>query len=212
MIKRMFDVLVSTMILVATSPLLLIVAVAVRLSSRGPILFRQARVGFGGKDFILLKFRSMTVRTGSEQGSFDAGNTSRITRVGAVIRKSKLDELPQLWNVIVGDMSLVGPRPEVRKWVDVDPDQWAYVHTVKPGITDPASIIYRNEEELLAASADPELTYRNEILPRKLALYRTYVDTQTFWGDVRILLQTVLAVFLGPPKLDETPTSPAREK
>jgi lipopolysaccharide/colanic/teichoic acid biosynthesis glycosyltransferase len=200
MLKRAFDLVVTVIGLVFASVVLGAVALAVRLSSAGPILFRQTRVGFAGKDFTLLKFRTMTIRQGSESGSFDAGDTSRITRVGAVLRKSKLDELPQLWNVVRGDMALVGPRPEVRKWVEVYPDRWAFVHSVKPGITDPAAIIYRDEESILARSNDPEACYREQVLPRKLELYTEYVRTRTFWGDVKILFQTVLAVFLGPPK------------
>ncbi len=143
---------------------------------------------------MLFKFRTMTVRKGTEQGSFDAGSAARVTRVGAFLRKTKLDELPQLWNVLKGDMSLVGPRPEVRKWVEAYPERWARVLTVRPGITDPASIEFRNEEDILAASPDPERTYREVILPRKLDLYEEYVRTRSFWGDVGILLKTVWAV------------------
>jgi lipopolysaccharide/colanic/teichoic acid biosynthesis glycosyltransferase len=117
-----------------------------------------------------------------------------VTRVGKLLRKTKLDELPQLWNVLVGDMSLVGPRPEVRKWVEAYPDRWSKVLAVRPGITDPASIEFRNEEELLAAAPDPKTCYRDVILPRKLDLYEEYVETRSFWGDVGILLKTVWAV------------------
>jgi lipopolysaccharide/colanic/teichoic acid biosynthesis glycosyltransferase len=117
-----------------------------------------------------------------------------VTRVGKLLRKTKLDEFPQLWNVLVGDMSLVGPRPEVRKWVEAYPDRWAKVLAVRPGITDPASIEFRNEEELLAAAPNPETYYRKVILPRKLDLYEEYVETRSFWGDVGILLKTVWAV------------------
>ena len=115
-----------------------------------PVFFRQTRVGLLGHDFLLNKFRTMSLTKQSVHGSFDAGDRSRITGIGSFLRKTKLDELPQLWNVLVGDMSIVGPRPEVRKWVDAYPHRWAKVLTIKPGITDPASIFYRNEEELLA--------------------------------------------------------------
>jgi lipopolysaccharide/colanic/teichoic acid biosynthesis glycosyltransferase len=179
---------------IVLSPLLAILWLAVVAETGLPGLFRQRRVGRRGQDFTLLKFRSMTVRRGAEQGSFDAGNATRVTRVGRFLRKAKLDELPQLWNVLKGDMSLVGPRPEVRKWVEAYPERWAKVLIVRPGITDPASIEFRNEEELLARSPDPERTYREEILPRKLDLYERYVATRSFWRDVGILVRTVGAV------------------
>jgi lipopolysaccharide/colanic/teichoic acid biosynthesis glycosyltransferase len=128
---------------------------------------------------------------------FDAGDTSRVTTVGAFLRATKLDELPQFWNVVRGDMSLVGPRPEVRKWVEVDPGRWSTVLAVKPGITDPASLVYRHEERILASCSDPETTYKMQILPRKLALYQEYVRTRTFAGDVGILWRTGVAVVGG---------------
>ena len=194
--KRAFDLNVALLGLLALSPVLAVIALAVRLSSPGPVLFRQARVGRDGRDFILLKFRSMTFRAGSEAGSFDAGDASRVTRVGAFLRATKLDELPQLWNVVRGEMALVGPRPEVRKWVRLDPDRWAEALSVRPGITDPAAILYRDEERILAAAPDPEAEYREVILPRKLALYDEYVRTRSFRGDVRILWRTAVAVAL----------------
>ena len=133
-------------------------------------------------------------RKAQDGGSFAVGDASRVTPIGQLLRKSKLDELPQLWNVLTGDMSLVGPRPEVRKWVDAYPERWSRVLTVRPGITDPASIVYRNEEELLARSPDPERTYREVILPHKLDLYEEYVRTQGFWRDIRVLLTTLWVV------------------
>jgi lipopolysaccharide/colanic/teichoic acid biosynthesis glycosyltransferase len=192
--KRFLDVVGAFVGLVVLSPLLTVAWGAVVLESGFPGLFRQRRLGCNGVEFIMFKFRTMTVRDGTERGSFDVGRTVRVTRIGRFLRKAKLDELPQLWNVLRGDMSLVGPRPEVRKWVDAYPDRWAYVHTVRPGITDPASIVYRNEEELLAASSDPEKTYREIVLPHKLDLYEEYVRTQSFWGDIAILFRTIKAV------------------
>ncbi|WP_406700196.1 sugar transferase [Singulisphaera sp. Ch08] len=197
MVKRTFDLVVAILALVLLMPVLFLIAVAVRLSSHGPVLFKQIRVGRGGRDFILLKFRTMSVRAGSEAGAFDAGDTSRVTRVGAFLRATKLDELPQLWNVVRGDMSLVGPRPEVRMWVFVDKNRWSMVHSVRPGITDPASLVYRHEERYLASCPDPETTYREQILPRKLDMYEAYVRTRTFAGDVSILWRTGLAVVGG---------------
>jgi lipopolysaccharide/colanic/teichoic acid biosynthesis glycosyltransferase len=145
---------------------------------------------------LLYKFRSMTISDCSTEGSFDAGNKDRITHFGAFLRKTKLDELPQLWNVLKGDMSFVGPRPEVRKWVDAYPARWMKVLVMRPGITDPASIYYLNEEELLAQADDKEAFYRNHILPHKLDLYEEYLRSRTFWGDIRLIFKTMLSVLL----------------
>lgn len=193
--KRRLDIVGALTGLVVLAPVLITIWVAVVLESGFPGLFRQRRVGLGIQEFTLYKFRTMTVQCGAEHGSFDVGSAIRVTRVGRLLRKIKLDELPQLWNVLRGEMSLVGPRPEVRKWVDAYPEHWARVLAVQPGITDPASIEFRNEEEMLAAAPNPEDYYRNVILPRKLDLYEEYVRTQSFWGDVGILFRTVWAVF-----------------
>jgi lipopolysaccharide/colanic/teichoic acid biosynthesis glycosyltransferase len=194
MLKRTFDVTAASIGLIVLAPLLALIAILVRATSRGPVIFRQTRVGKDDQDFTLFKFRSMASRLGSEAGSFDAGDTSRVTKVGALLRATKLDELPQLWNVLRGDMSVVGPRPEVRKWVETYPDQWKRVHTVRPGITDPAAIVFRDEERILSKASDPELLYRTEILPRKLNLYEDYIRTQGFWTDCIIIWRTALAV------------------
>ena len=137
----------------------------------------------------------MRIDTSSRGGSFDAGSTIRITKFGRILRKSKLDELPQFINVLKGDMGLVGPRPEVKKWVEAYPKRWQKIHTVRPGITDPASIVYRNEEKLLAASVNPDETYRNEVLIHKLDLYEKYVQNRSFFGNLKIIVQTVIALF-----------------
>jgi len=197
-LKRAMDVCAALVGGSILCPLFLTVALAVVLNSGFPIFFRQERVGRGGRGFRLAKFRTMTVLKEAEHGSFDAGSTRRVTTVGRFLRKSKLDELPQLWNVLVGDMSIVGPRPEVRKWVDVYPERWAQVHAVRPGITDPASIRYRNEEDLLAAAQDPEAFYRDEILPRKLVLYEAYVQHHSLMGDLAIVFRTLWVVAKGP--------------
>jgi len=136
----------------------------------------------------------MKVASGKEIGSFDAGDTSRITPLGIFLRKYKLDELPQLLNVLLGDMSLVGPRPEVKQWTVVYPEKWKIVHSVKPGITDNASIEFRNEEFILAESQNPLKTYKDVILPRKLDLYIDYVQARSFWGDITIILKTIKAL------------------
>lgn len=189
--KRCFDIVASFFGLLMLSPVLLILAVAVVLDSGFPVFFVQKRVGKGGRQFRIFKFRSMTVSKAAAEGSFDAGNSRRVTRVGRILRKTKLDELPQLWNVFIGDMSLVGPRPEVQKWVEAYPERWRFVHSIRPGITDNASLEFRNEEEILAASDDPEVTYREVVLPRKLYLYEDYVRNRTFLGDIRIIFRTI---------------------
>jgi lipopolysaccharide/colanic/teichoic acid biosynthesis glycosyltransferase len=196
-LKRMFDFVGALTGLLLLGPLLLVLAVIVWTSSGRPVFFRQTRVGWRGRDFTLLKFRSMSVLPETERDRFEIGSFRRVTPVGRLLRKTKLDELPQLWNVLKGEMSLVGPRPEVRKWVDRYPERWARVLTVRPGITDPASITYRNEEEILARSPDPERTYREVILPHKLDLYETYVQQRGLRGDLGVLFQTVWIVVRG---------------
>ena len=189
--KRIVDISLGVFGLIGLAPVFLTIAGLVYLTTGRPVLFRQRRVGWRGSEFILYKFRTMAGRTGSEHGSFEPGSMSRITPIGKFLRKAKLDELPQLWNVLKGDMSLVGPRPEVREWVDAFPERWQLVHTVRPGITDPASIQFRSEEQILASSADPVKTYRDQILPAKLALYEKYVENHSVWGDIKILIQTI---------------------
>jgi lipopolysaccharide/colanic/teichoic acid biosynthesis glycosyltransferase len=193
-LKRLFDIIASSFALIALLPILFLVALCIILFDGWPVFFRQVRVGKFGSGFILIKFRTMSVNQDSGHGAFDAGDTSRITHMGGFLRKTKLDELPQLWNVLKGEMSIVGPRPEVRKWVEAYPVRWEKVLSVRPGITDPASIVYRDEEELLAAADYPEDIYRHLILPHKLDLYEKYIDTSTFWGDLGIILKTIAAV------------------
>jgi len=192
--KRAFDLSVSLAGLCLLWPLLAIIGFAVRLTSGGPILFIQERAGRGGRPFRLLKFRTMEVLKGAERGLFEPGSRTRVTPFGRILRAYKIDELPQLWNVLKGEMSFVGPRPEIRKWVEAYPDRWRKVLSVKPGITDPASIVYRDEEEILGASPDPEKTYRDVILPHKLSLYEGYVDHATFWGDLQTILATLAKI------------------
>lgn len=192
--KRAFDLAASGVGLVVGSPLFLAAAVAIKVDDpAGPVFFRQQRVGLGGRLFGIHKFRSMSVaNTGALVTS---ANDSRITRVGALLRKSKLDELPQLIDVFVGDMSLVGPRPEVPKYVAMwGDDAAAEILSVRPGITDPASIAYRNEQDELAAADDPEQHYVEVILPRKVALYRDYVRTNSVVGDLALIWQTLVTV------------------
>lgn len=195
--KRFLDVILSAFLLLLLSPLLLGIAIVVWLSSPGPAIFRQTRVGLDGRDFVLLKFRTMTERETEGFSGFDAGDRSRVTKVGNLLRASKLDELPQLWNVLKGEMSLVGPRPEVRQWVDAYRERWDRILCVRPGITDPASIAFRNEEQLLAAATNPQEYYRSEILPRKLDIYDEYIRTRSLCFDLRIIWRTLLSVVSG---------------
>lgn len=191
--KRGFDLVVSGLILLVTWPLLVALAVAVRMDSRGPALFRQVRVGLHGEPFRIHKFRSMNVDHGG--GLVCATGDGRVTRVGRFLRKSKLDELPQILDVLVGDMSLVGPRPEVPKYVDMWPaDRRQVILSVRPGITDPASIALRNEADELATAEDPERHYIESLLPRKTAMYVDYVNSRSFAGDLALLARTLAAV------------------
>ncbi|MBN2345270.1 MAG: sugar transferase [Candidatus Aminicenantes bacterium] len=183
--------------LAVLSPLLLLIAALVRLTSPGPAIFQQSRVGRHGRSFTLFKFRTMRMEADAEDGRFDPGSRGRVTPLGQILRRTKMDELPQFWNVLKGDMAVVGPRPEVRRWTAVHPERWHVVHRVRPGMTDPASILFRNEEEILAAAADPERTYLLEILPRKLALSEEYVYNRSFMGDLKIILRTAAAVLRG---------------
>ena len=188
--KRLFDILVSAVGLICLSPLLLVVAIWIKLDSPGPVFYRQVRVGRYNKDFRIFKFRSM--RIGSDKGSLVTigGRDPRITRSGYFIRKFKIDELPQLINVLIGDMSLVGPRPEVRHYVNYWTAEQMHVLDVRPGITDPASIRFRNENELLEQAEDPEKYYIEVIMQDKIKLYLEYVENASFWYDIKLIFQT----------------------
>ena len=192
--KRLFDILASGFGLLILSPLFLILAVWIPLDSPGPVFYRQTRVGRGGRDFRIFKFRTM--RVGADKGSLVTigGRDPRVTRAGAFLRRLKLDELPQLINVLVGDMSLVGPRPEVRKYVDLYTPEQLHVLDVRPGMTDAASIKYRNESELLGQAEDPEDYYIHVVLPDKLAINLDYVRNHSFWGDIQLIFKTIWKV------------------
>jgi lipopolysaccharide/colanic/teichoic acid biosynthesis glycosyltransferase len=196
MIKRIFDIVSSTIVLLLLLPFLFIIAAVVLIESRGGIFYTQKRVGRGNKDFLLYKFRTMF--TGSDQkGLLTVGaNDSRITRSGKFLRKLKLDEIPQLLNVILGDMSVVGPRPEVRKYVDYYSSQQMKVLDVRPGLTDPASLTYINENDILAAEKDAEQYYLQVIMPHKLELNLNYLSKQNFCTDLRIIFRTLQRLFL----------------
>jgi lipopolysaccharide/colanic/teichoic acid biosynthesis glycosyltransferase len=199
MAKRLFDVLFSAGTLIVLLPLLLAVAVWIKLDSPGPVFFRQVRVGRGGRPFKIYKFRSMRIDAQARGPQITVGEDARITRSGALIRKFKIDELPQFINVLFGDMSLVGPRPEVPRYVGLyPPDVRDLVLSVRPGITDLASIAYRDESDLLGRSADPERTYVEEVLPAKLALCERYVRERSFFGDLAIIGRSMRVSFSRP--------------
>ena len=188
--KRIFDVIASGLGLIVLSPLFIILAIWIKLDSKGPVFYRQVRVGYKNKDFRIFKFRSM--RVGADKGSLVTigGHDPRVTRSGYFIRKFKFDELPQLINVFLGDMSLVGPRPEVRHYVDYWTPEQMHVLDVRPGITDPASIKFRNENELMEKAEDPEKYYIEVIMQEKIKLYLEYVEKHSFFYDLGLIFKT----------------------
>jgi lipopolysaccharide/colanic/teichoic acid biosynthesis glycosyltransferase len=185
------DIALSSLVLLLLSPILIAVALALWLDFGSPVLFRQERVGLRFRRFNILKFRTMRVASGP---SVTVAGDDRITRVGKFLRRTKLDELPQFWNVLRGDMSLVGPRPEVPEYVELFRERYGIVLTVRPGITDLASIHFRNEEEILSRSSEPLKVYAERILPAKLDLAEEYIRTRTGFGDISILLHTATAI------------------
>ncbi|MCI6338297.1 MAG: sugar transferase [Prevotella sp.] len=195
MAKRLFDIVSSGIGLLCLAPVFVVMAIWIKLDSRGPVFYRQTRVGRYGRDFRIFKFRSM--RVGSDKGrQITVGERDpRITRSGYFIRRYKIDELPQLINVFLGDMSIVGPRPEVRKYVDLYSEEQRKVFQVRPGITDLASIKYRNENELLSQVDDPDTYYIDVIMPDKLAINLEYIRHQSFMGDIKIIFNTLFKIF-----------------
>jgi lipopolysaccharide/colanic/teichoic acid biosynthesis glycosyltransferase len=192
--KRVFDVAAAAIGLFTLAPLLLLIACAVRLSSPGPVFFRQARMGRGFRLFWIYKFRSMVVDAPRLGGEITAGHDARITCIGRVLRKTKADELPQLFNVLLGDMSFVGPRPEVPKYVEVFRRDYEEILRVRPGLTDLASIAYRDEAEILGQAGDPEQEYLDRILPRKIRLAKEYIRRASLWFDLKLILRTLWGV------------------
>jgi len=188
--KRLFDIVASGLGLIVLSPLFLILAIWIKLDSKGPVFYRQVRVGYKNKDFRIFKFRSM--RVGADKGSLVTigGHDPRVTRSGYFIRKFKFDELPQLINVFLGEMSFVGPRPEVRHYVDYWTPEQMHVLDVRPGITDPASIKFRNENELMEKAEDPEKYYIEVIMQEKIKLYLEYVEKHSFFYDLGLIFKT----------------------
>jgi len=192
MLKRLFDLVFSGFGLLALSPFFLVIAVLIKIDFSGPIFFRQVRVGRYLCPFKIHKFRTMVVNASDLGPCVTTSVDPRVTRVGKILRKYKLDELPQLIDVFLGDMSLVGPRPEVPKYVDAysDTDK-KIIFSVRPGITDKASIEFRNENEMIANAINVDRVYLEKILPIKLVYYREYVEKHSLWLDIKIILQTV---------------------
>ena len=191
--KRLFDFLASLFGLIILSPIFLIIALLIGIGTRGGIFYKQTRVGKNNKDFKVYKFRSMSIDA-DKKGLLSVGKDGRdprTTKIGLVIRRYKLDELPQLINVLKGEMSLVGPRPEVRKYVDLYTEQEKQVLEVRPGITDIASIMFRNENDLLSQSENPEEYYIKEIMPKKLELSLSYIKDRSFFSDINLIMRTI---------------------
>lgn len=191
-VKRIFDLVCSTLGLIVLSPVFIFISIRIKSGSDGPIFFKQIRVGEKSKEFEILKFRTMVVDAEKLGRQITVGNDSRITKIGAFLRKYKLDELPQLINVFKGDMSLVGPRPEVPRYVKLYDEKQKKVLEVKPGITDLASIRYRDENELLGEAENPDEFYINTIMPDKLALNLEYIGRNNIFLDIYIILKTII--------------------
>lgn len=192
--KRAFDVIMSGLGLVFLSPLFLFLAIWIKCDSPGPVFYRQVRVGRYGRDFKVFKFRSMRQDADKSGLITVGGHDPRVTRSGYYIRKYKLDELPQLINVFIGDMSLVGPRPEVRKYVDLYTPEQLHVLDVRPGITSLASIRYRNENEIIATADDPERAYVGKVLPDKIAIDLEYISKASLLYDIGLIFKTFWAI------------------
>lgn len=195
-LKRLMDILASFIMLVILSPFLLILAAAVKLDSKGPVFYRQVRVGRYDRDFKIFKFRTMVQNADQIGPTVTTGEDPRITRVGKLIRRLRLDEFSQLINVLGGTMSLVGPRPEVRKYVDAyTPEQMATL-LIRPGVTAPSSIVFKDEDKLLDGAEDVDKVYVEQILPPKMKLNLEYMEQISPLHDLQVMIQTVMAVFL----------------
>ena len=189
--KRAFDIVVSLGALIVLFPFLLLIAIWIKLSSKGAIFYKQERVGKEFKPFMLYKFRSMVVNADKIGPGVTSSDDPRITKIGKILRRTKIDELPQLLNVLKGDMSLVGPRPELMKFVESQKEAYKKVLSIKPGITDNASIAYRDEEEIMKQYDNKERAYIEEVLPQKIKLYNEYINNISFVNDCKLILQTL---------------------
>ena len=193
-LKRVFDFIASLLGLIVLSPLFLVVAILIKLDDGGSVFFRQTRVGQYGKHFKIYKFRTMVENAEKLGVQVTKGDDPRITRVGRFLRKYKLDELPQLINVLKGEMSLVGPRPEVQKFVKLFEEDYKEILQVKPGITDYASLEFKDENELLKGAENPEEIYIREILPKKIEYYKRYLKEISFTTDLKLILKTIVGI------------------
>ena len=196
MIKRAFDIVSSVVGFLITLPVFLFVVFLIKKESPGPIFYRAQRVGRNGKAFVMYKFRTMVINADKIGGPSTAADDPRLTRIGMFLKKYQLDELPQLINVIKGDMSVVGPRPEVKLYVDMmTEEEKSVILSVRPGLTDLASLWNFHEAEILRGSVDPEKTYMEEIRPEKLRLQKEYVEDSSFWLDMKIIFKTIIKIF-----------------
>lgn len=193
-LKRLFDLVFSFLALILLFPILILIAILIKLDSPGPVFYRGTRIGRFGKPFRIYKFRTMVVDAERLGGSSTANDDPRITKIGKFIRKHKLDELPQLINVLKGEMSFVGPRPEVQYYVDMFSEEERHILTVRPGITDWASILNADEGAILAGSPDPEKTYMEKIRPEKIRLQLKYARERSFWVDIKIIFETLMII------------------
>ena len=194
---RLLDIILSAAALLVLSPFFLLFVLLIKLTSPGPVFFRQHRVGWKRREFSLIKFRSMRMRAENEGPAVTAGGDSRITKVGKFLRRTKLDELPELWNVLRGDMSLAGPRPEVPRYVKHYLPQWERVFSIRPGITDWSTLQFRDEESVLKHAEDTELAYVEVVVPIKMKLALEYVDNFSLWQYIKVLFLTVWGITLG---------------
>jgi lipopolysaccharide/colanic/teichoic acid biosynthesis glycosyltransferase len=192
--KRLFDIIATLVGVIFLAPIVLVIIFWIKFSSRGPLFYVQKRVGKDFKEFNLYKFRSMIVDADKQGPSVTSGDDRRITEVGKIIRKTKIDELPQLLNVLKGEMSLVGPRPEVMKFVEAKKEEYAKILSVKPGITDNAAIAFRDEESIMEKYKDKERAYIDIVLPQKIDLYYKYIDNISFFNDIKLILQTLKVI------------------
>jgi lipopolysaccharide/colanic/teichoic acid biosynthesis glycosyltransferase len=212
MAKRLFDIIASVSMLILCSPIYFLAAILVKLGSPGPVHYRAVRAGKGNKPFKLLKFRTMVMNADQIGPGITASHDPRITVVGRILRKSKLDEIPQLWNVLKGDMSIIGPRPEDPKYVRLYTEEQLRVLSVRPGLSGPAAIRYRHEERILAQnSGNLEEYYLRNILPDKLSLDLNYIETRSIWRDFALCLKTAITIFLkdDDPVQAQSPSGPA---
>lgn len=192
--KRIFDIVATLIGGILLLPLIIVIIIWIKTTSKGPLFYVQKRVGLNFKEFNLYKFRSMVVNADKEGPSVTSGDDPRITKIGKILRRTKIDELPQLINVLKGDMSLVGPRPEVMKFVEQKKEDYKIILTIKPGITDNAAIEYRDEEKIMLQYDNKEKAYIEIVLPEKIKLYKQYINNISFINDLKLILKTIKVI------------------